>query len=65
METKLTIADLAKNIGQVAQWKTNGMIFDVTIMNVEIFYGSPHYTVQPVAGSGQARVRDGLEIKQQ
>ena len=64
MEKKLTIVALTKNIGKKAIWTSeNGMKFEVQVVNVEIFYGSAHYTVTPVAGSGQARVRDGLEIK--
>lgn len=63
-ENKLTIADLARHIGKKAVWTSeNGMKFEVEILNVEIFYGSAHFTIRPVAGEGQARVRDALEIK--
>ena len=64
MENKLTIAELAKNIGKKAIWSAkNGLKFEVEIKNVEIFEGARKYSVAPVAGSGQARVRDALEIQ--
>ena len=70
-ENKNTIVELAKSIGRKALWtvdirKSKGRFetikFEVEIKDVEMFYGVPHYTITPVAGSGQARVRDGLEI---
>ena len=64
METNLTIVELGKNIGKKALWTAkNGLQFEVEIINVEIFWGAAHYIIKPVAGNGQARVRDGLEIK--
>lgn len=61
--SKITIADLAQHIGKKAIWTAhNGLKFEVEIKNVEIFYGSPHYIIQPIAGEGQARVRDSLVI---
>ena len=69
METKkITIVDLAKHIGKKATWTWTArggkeLKFEVEIKNIEMLYGAPHYTISPVAGSGQARIRDGLEIK--
>lgn len=63
MENKITISELSKAVGKKAIWTAkNGLKFEVQIMNVKITYGSAHFWVVPVAGSGQARVRDDLEI---
>lgn len=68
MTKKLTIIELAKDIGKRGIWtfrsRSSGeMRVEVEIKNVVIAYGSAHYTIAPVAGSGQIRVREGLEIK--
>lgn len=68
MTKKLTIIELAKDIGKKGIWtfksRSGGeMRVEVEIKNVEIAYGSGHYTIAPVAGEGQIRVRTGLQIK--
>lgn len=69
MEKKITIHDLAKNIGKKGIWTwtaRNGAVlqFEVEIRNVEMIYGAPHYTIAPVAGTGEARVRDAIKINE-
>ena len=69
MSEKLTIVDYSKNIGKqglltITLAKIYKIKVLVDIKNVEILYGHPCYTVQPVGGEGQARVREGLEILQ-
>ena len=69
MSEKQTLVDYAKNIGKQGLLTiTLGKIYDIQVLvdikNVEILYGKPCYTVQPVGGSGQARVRENLEIQQ-
>lgn len=68
MTKKLTIIELAKDIGKRGYWvfksRSGGeMRVEVEIKNVVIAYGSAHYTIAPVAGEGQIRVRTGLQIK--
>lgn len=68
MPNKNTIIELSKNIGKKALWTWTArggsqLRFEVEIKDIEMFYGAPHYTIAPVAGSGQARVRNDLEIK--
>lgn len=67
MPKKLSIVDLAPHIGRRAWWTIttragSEVKVEVVIKNVEIIYGSPCYTIEPVSGSGQARVRDSIEI---
>lgn len=67
-KNKLDITDLAKDIGKSAiltlvTGKKYELKIPVSIKNVEIIYGAPQYTIEPIGGSGQARVRDNLEIQ--
>lgn len=63
-QTKKEILEkLGKDINKIAIWTAgNGLKFQVRIMDVFWVYGSPHYLVAPVSGSGQARVRNRLEV---
>lgn len=67
MTKAVKILDIAPNIGKEAMWTVNmrgkyKVGIKVIIKNAEIIYGRPHYTVEPVSGSGQVRLRDDLEI---
>lgn len=55
------LVEEAKKIGSTALWQAkNGLSIEVKILDVRMAFGKPHYIVAPVAGSGQARIRDDL-----
>lgn len=69
MPKQKNIVDLAKDIGKSAQFtvvlgKRYRVAFPVIIKNVEIIYGQPNYTIEPIGGMGQARVNGNLRIDQ-
>lgn len=65
--------ELSKQIGKKAIWSPNyktipnldgNLKIEVEIINIDLFAGIPVYTVKPISGSGQARVRDNIEVLQ-
>lgn len=62
MPPKTNTADLMKQIGKKAIWSVNGLKVEVTIKDIEVFYGMLYYMISPVAGTGLTRVRDNISI---
>ncbi len=62
------ITELSKDIGKRALWSpaTDGkgeIKFEVVIKEIELKFGNPYYTIIPVSGQGEVRVRERLEIQ--
>ena len=54
----MTVAEMAKHIGQQATWYSDGLKVVVTVQDVKQAYGNVLYQITPVAGSGLIWVRD-------
>lgn len=60
---KITLADLRLLVGKKAHLRhPSGIKFEITILNVEMHYGRPFYIISPVAGTGQTRLRENIEM---
>lgn len=56
----MTTIGLSHYIGFVASWRTGSLSFSVRILDCKRAYGRTRYLIQPIAGTGQQWIQDGL-----
>lgn len=56
----MTALDLSAFIGLSAPWQVGALQIHVRILDCKRAYGHTRYLIQPVAGTGQQWIQDGL-----
>ena len=54
----MTVAEMAKRIGQQASWYSEGLEVIVQVKDVKQAYGNVLYQITPISGAGLKWVRD-------